>query len=125
MSENAIKVRELCGEYCIADADAKILADAIVENLNDEKPVTLDFEKVDTVLSAFFNSLFSHLVNQFTLEQISSGIKLNGSSSESVQKKYQLSLNAAQNFLEKPEEIRSIIRRRVNREFNSIDMDDE
>ncbi|GEM_PF-2856116 len=113
-----IKVKEICGEYCIDENDVLELSKRIIEQLNTNLKVTLDFNGVDTVLTAFFNGLLSELFSKFDQTKIQNLIEFTDSTSDSIKKKYARSFENAKKFYSAPREVQNQIKDRINKIFN-------
>lgn len=113
-----IKVKEICGDYCIAENDVQELSREIVKKLEKNEKISLDFSDVNTVLTAFFNGLFSELFANFEAEKIQNYIEFAESTSDSIRKRYSSSFNTAKKFYSASQEVQNQIRAKVDKIFN-------
>ena len=69
---NAVKisVKEVIGhDLCVASTDGDKLYDLIVKELEDKSPVTLSFEDIELITSAFLNGAIGRLYDGKISEQ--------------------------------------------------------
>lgn len=119
-----IRVKEICGEYCIDENDVKQLSKVIIENIHEQNAVELDFEGVDTVLTAFFNGLVGELFQHFDFQTIKKTISFSESSQANLAEKFRKSLYNAKNFYEAPREVQIQVKEKINRYFTEIDVNE-
>ena len=113
-----IKVKEICGEYCIDENDVQVVSKKIIEKLNENIKVILDFSEVNLVLMAFFNGLFSGLFKKFDQTIIENLIGLTESTHDAVVKKYTRSLENAKMFYSYPCKVQNQICDMVDKIFS-------
>ncbi len=112
-----IKIKDVCGEFCIDENDIQNLNNLIYQNLIDKKEIILDFTDVDTVLSAFFNGLLSELFKTFKYNEIQNFVKFSKNTSPSINDKFNKSLENAKKFFDLSEKDQKRIREKVNQIF--------
>lgn len=122
--KSKIKVKEICGEFCIDENDVKQLSKVIIENIQKQNAVELDFEGVDTVLTAFFNGLVGELFQYFDFKTINQMVTFSESSQANLADKFQKSLSNARNFYEAPKEVQIQVKEKINRYFTEIDVNE-
>lgn len=120
----AIRVKELCGEYCIDEHDVNQLAAAIITRLKQSEPVILDFEGVDTLLTAFFNGLLGKLFAELDFTTIKESVTFADSTPAIIRDKFQKSLENARVYYTAPQDIQKTIRKKITNIFTEIDPDD-
>lgn len=119
-----IDVKALCGEYCIDENDVTNLADAITLHLKSGDPVELNFQEVDTVLTAFFNGLFGQLFKVFDSATLESKIAFVENTPESIRSRYGKSFQNAKAFYNSPANVQQVIRKKIDRLFKEIEVDE-
>lgn len=120
--KRTIKVKDLCGEFCIDENDISQLAKIIVKELKKNNKIELDFQGVDTVLTAFFNGLMGELFEQFDYQVINKSIIFEKSTSRNIKNKYEKSLENAKAFYSNPAKIQKNIRRKIDTIFKEIEI---
>ena len=121
----AIKVFDLCGEFCIDETDVHNLSEKMREFLKEGKSVELDFYHVDTVLTAFFNSLLGDLFEDFDYKTIKKLIQFSDKTPESIRDKFIRSLDNAKKYYESPKNVQDETKERVRKIFREeIDLDE-
>lgn len=80
MSNNiTIKVADLIGSpLCISSDDGQKVYDKIEELLNQDKSVTISFDRVSTLISLFLNVAIGQLYGTFTEDKIRSLVEVEG-----------------------------------------------
>ncbi len=123
MKPISIDVHKLCGEYCIDVNDVSALAETIILNLENNNSVLLDFSKVDTVLTAFFNGLMGKLFEKFNYETIQSQISFSEGTSENIRSRFEKSLQNARAFYSTPPDVQETIKEKIEVIFKEINLD--
>lgn len=114
---HTIKVKDVCGEYCIDENDVQNIYEDIVESLEKEEEIELDFEGVDTVLTAYFNSLIGELFKKYNFDFIKKYISFSDETPPRIIDKFSKSLENARRFYESSVEEQDKIKDRVSKIF--------
>lgn len=115
--KKTIKVFDLCGEYCIDENDVKNLSQVLIDEIRNGYKVELDFSEVDTVLTAFLNSVIGDLFEEFDYNIIKQHFTFTEDTSKAIKEKFYRSLENAKNFYESPKEKQEEIKERVRKIF--------
>ena len=81
-----IGVFEVIGsESAIMPEDVEKVLSQVLEALNQETKVTIDFGRIKTVITAFLNTAVGKLYKDYTSEQLNAYLEIKGLSSDDIQ----------------------------------------
>jgi hypothetical protein len=77
-------VSDLVGGLCVAASDGQIVHDKIALLLKAKTPVTVSFENVHTLISAFLNAAIGQLYGEFSEEEIRNHLQVTNMDPEDI-----------------------------------------
>ena len=79
-----LRVFDIVGALCVSADDGQKVHDAISHLLNEAVPVSVSFENVTTLISAFLNAAIGQLYGEFSDEKIRSLLSVDMMSQEDL-----------------------------------------
>lgn len=79
-----IRVFDLVGPLCVSAEDGQLIHDKIAPLVKEGKQLSVSFERVETIISAFLNAAIGQLYGEFTEEQIRSCLSVRDMSHEDL-----------------------------------------